>query len=430
MIDNIKNILSTIDVDGWKIIETKTKSTELFFVKKELDMNRGKDVHHIKVFVYKDFVEDNTKYKGSSSTNISPTMDDTEIKEKLEDAAFAATFVKNEYYPLVKPVDMDVKNMNSTSSPISEWVNGLVDGIFKYDTLEKGSINSSELFINDVSTRIVNSEGVDVSYEGYEGQLEFITNWTEDGEEIELYRDIKFSDYNPDYLSEEVNHMLNMSKEKAMATNTPNLEKQTILLTGEPVKEFFNYYYQRANTRAIYEQISTEKLNESIQGDSINGDLVTIKLDPVMNNSSKSKPYDNDGLPLKEVTIIKDGILKSYWGNTRFSSYLDIEPTGDIENIVVEGGSKSVEDFKKEPYLELLAFSDFQVNPITGDFAGEIRLGRYFDGEKTIPVSSGSISGNIKEVQKNMYLSKEINQDNNFIGPKTIQLFDIDISGS
>lgn len=433
MIKTIKEVLSNIKgIDGWKINEEKGESSELFFVKQELDMNRGKKVHKYKVTVYKNFEIGDDKFTGSSTINISPNMDVNEIKEDIEEAVFAASFVKNQYYPLVKPSDIDQPKMRSKffEAPISKWLPDLTEAIFKSDNKDRGNINSAELFLNKKWNRIINSEGLDISYDSYSGNLELITNWTEEGEEIELYRDISFSDYSPDMIIEEVENMLNMSKEKALATPTPSLKNQNIILTGDPVKEFFGYYYIHANAQSVYEKISTLKLNENIQGEDIKGDLVTITLDPFMKNSSSSRPYDNDGFSLKEVPIFKNGILENYWGDQRHSSYLGIEPTGRIENFIVDGGSKSVDELKSDTYLELLAFSDFQMNPLTGDFAGEIRLGRYYDGSKVVPVTGGSISGNIKEVHKNMYLSKELQQDNNYIGPKSIQLFNINVSGN
>ena len=84
---------------------------------------------------------------------------------------------------------------------------------------------------------------------------------------------------------------------------------------------------------------------------------------------------------------------------------------------------------KQRPYLELLAFSDFQMDPLNGDFGGEIRLGRYFDGKGTTFVTGGSISGNIREVQTEMILSKELQRENHFGGPQTIQLSNVAVSG-
>jgi len=433
MISLIKKILNSMkNIDGWKISEQKVESSELFFIKQELDMNRCKNVHLLQVTVYKNFEEDGNKFTGSSSTNIYPTMGEDEIKEKLEETAFAASFIKNPYYPLVKPTEESQATIESKffDAPISNWLPSLTEAIFKLDNEDNGYVNSAELFLNKFENRIMNSQGVDLSFNNYKGYLEFITNWKEDGEEVELYKDLHFSDYQPEMISEEVKNMLNISKERSVGIPTPSLKNHSIILTGEHVKTFLDYYYTQSNVRSVYEQISTAKLNDNIQGVDVSGDLVTIKLDPLMKNSTMSAPYDSDGFPLKEVTIFEKGILRRYWGDQRYSSYMNMEPTGNIPNFVVEGGSVSAEEFKQEPYMELLAFSDFQMDPLTGDFAGEIRLGRYFDGEKIISVVGGSISGNIKDVQKEMYLSKELQQCNNFIGPKYIKLLNLNISGN
>lgn len=53
----------------------------------------------------------------------------------------------------------------------------------------------------------------------------------------------------------------------------------------------------------------------------------------------------------------------------------------------------------------------------------------YFDETRTIPVTGGSISGNIRDVQGRMVLSKELQTENNFIGPKILQLFNVSITG-
>jgi PmbA protein len=432
MLDLIRKVLINCkDIDGWKVVEREIKSNELFFIKKDLDMNRVKDVHHFAITVYKDFDENGTKFKGSSSTKIHPTMNENEIKAAVESAAFAAKFVKNPYYPLVKPAETVQPQLNSNFSekPMVEWLPEMTEAIYKADRYEKGWINSAELFINQVSTRIVNSEGVDVSYDNYMGEFEFVTNWTEESEEVELYRDVKFANYNSEWFTQNVEEMLSLSRGRAIAKPMPSLGKHTVLLTGEGARGLLDFYNTQANVKFVFEGISTAKVGESIQGENIKGDIINIKLDPFIENSSESASYDNDGLPLSTVNLIENGILKSYWGNMQYSHYMDIKPTGSIRNIVVEGGSKSAAEFKKEPYLELVSFSNFQMDPFTGDFGGEVRLGWYFDGERTIPVTGGAVTGNIKDVQQEMYLSKEIQVDNNFIGPKTIQLFNVSVAG-
>lgn len=432
MIENIKKIISSLDnISAYKIIENKINSTELFFIKKELQMDRIKDVHHFRVTVYKDFEENGAKFRGSSTTKIHPTMSDEEIKTVLMEASFAANFVKNPYYPLVNAnnspsFDKSTVEEIAADGRIADYINS----IYEVDVFKNGSINSCELFLNSLSTRIVNSEGIDVSFNGTKGQIEFIINWKEAEEEIELYKDMHFSTYDGNMISSEVRDLLLKGREKSIAAHTPNLKKFTVLLTGEPVAEFFSYYTMQASAQSIYNKISTAKLGENIQGDQVLGDHVTLSLDPYMKNSSYSEPYDEDGFLLNPVHLYKDGILENYWGDMRYCYYLNIPATGIIKNVNVAPGSRSIEDMKISPYLELCAFSDFQMDSLTGNFAGEIRLGWYFDGKTTVPVSGGSVSGNIMEVQKEFYFSKEVQKSNSFFGPKTIQLFNISIAGN
>lgn len=432
MIEVIKGILSgCTEISGYKIVEDKIESSELFFVRKGLDMDRAKNVHHFRITIYKNFEEEGVKYTGSSIVKIHPTMKEDEIKAAIEGAAFAAGYVKNEYYPLPKPTSFSAQPIVSRFSerPISEFASLISESVYKEDSYNNGGINSTEVFLDKIYKRIVNSEGIDVSYEKYIGEVEFITDWKEDGEEIELYRDIKFSE--PDFhkITEEVATMLQMAKERASASMLPALENCTVLLTGEPVRDFFSYYYDQASAQFAYNNLSIAKLDESIQGTEVKGDLINLRLDPNLENSATSAPYDNDGLPLSMVTIFENGKLKRYYGDARYSHYLNTEPTGLIENVVVEGGSRSYEEMTSKPHFELISFSSFQMDSITGDFGGEIRLGWYYDGKKRIPVTGGSVTGNIGEVQAEMYFSKELQQDNKFKGPRSVQLFNMSISG-
>ena len=75
------------NVDEYSIVESNISSTELFFIKDELQMNRGKDVTHINVTVYRNFEEQGTTFKGSSITQLSPTMSLDEMEALIDIAA-------------------------------------------------------------------------------------------------------------------------------------------------------------------------------------------------------------------------------------------------------------------------------------------------------------------------------------------------------
>lgn len=432
MINKVISLLKdNTRISGFKLHEKNTESVELFFIKKSLDMDRAKAVSHLTLTVYVDFEEADISYRGSSSSEIHPTMTKEEILKTIERLSFAASFVKNPMYPLVAKSSISPKmsTSNLSEKPLYEWIPEMTKAIYKEDTFDKGGINSAELFLNKTATRIINSQGVDVSYVNYSGTLEFITTWKEDSEEIELYKNLNFSSFTPQLFHKEIANMISQCKDKAIAKPTPNLDKICVLLTGTSVIEFFSYYYDQATANSVYNKISTLKVGNNVQAENIVGDKLSITLDPKLDNSTFSVPYDDDGFLLSKIELYKNGLLKRNFGNVRFSHYLNIEPTGDIYNTIISSGSKSKLELKQAPYLELIAFSDFQMDSLTGDFAGEIRLGYYYNGSSIVPVTGGSLSGNIKNVHNDMYLSKELQQDNNFVGPETILLNNVSIAG-
>jgi PmbA protein len=178
----------------------------------------------------------------------------------------------------------------------------------------------------------------------------------------------------------------------------------------------------RPDYQMKYQGYFDVNVGDKLQGD-IEGDALNMSIKAKLDNSVFSAPCDADGFVLEDRIIISNGEVVSGYGSQRFASYLGEEPTGSYRNINVEGGSLTKEDMKK-PHIELISFSDFQTNPLTGDFGGEIRLARYFDGDKYIPYYGGAITGNIKEIQGNFLLSEEIVEQNNYKGPKYIQFND------
>ena len=97
---------------------------------------------------------------------------------------------------------------------------------------------------------------------------------------------------------------------------------------------------------------------------------------------------------------------------------------------MTEGGSKTEAELRCGKYLEPVEFSDFSVNPITGDIAGEIRLAYLHDGDEVTVVSGGSVSGNVNELFQNVGFSKELRQYNNAVVPAVVRLENVTISGA
>lgn len=431
--EQIKLLLESLDnIYGWKIVEEIRTAEEVFFIKKKLDMNRSKEVHIFKVTLYVKFEEEGEVYLGQATAELAPFMEEDEMISILNDTKSAASFIKNKFYELPnqdKGESEITKNQFSTGE-LYEWIPKLTRAIYKADIHEDGAINSLEIFLNKSEKHIISSEGIDVQFSSYKVVIDLVAEWNGGKEPVELSTMLELGDINLDILEKEVASLIEETKERAYAKKTPNLSSTSVILTGKAVKEFLEYYQFKANAKAKYEGLSDYKIGEDIQGEVVTGEKLNIKMLPTLKGSSQSAPYDNDGILLKPVDLIKDGVLKTMLGTQQFASYIGIEPTGKLSNMVVGLGTISIDEIKLDSYIELVSFSDFQMRPISGDLGGEIRLANYYDGKETIAVTGGSLSTNVKDVQGSMVFSSEYVQYNTYYGPKYILFKDMAIAGS
>ena len=432
----MKNIIKLLKnhpkVDEWQFLANDISSNELFFIKDELQMNRAKDVSKYLLTVFKNFEVDGKKYKGSSSTNLSPTFTDEEINKLIEQAALAASFVMNEYYDIPNPTDdiaPVIESSFSKGNPL-ESISNLVKDLYSEDNQFDAFVNSAEFFINKRTVRLMNSKGLDVSYVNYRGEIELITEAMGLEESIELFDIIHFSDYDPEAIKTTIREQLYQTSLRAKAIPLPEVGDIPVILDGKASAQLWGYYINQVSAASKYQHIHNNKPGDNLQGEDTIGDKVTLTLKPVIKNSASNTYYDVDGTFLKERVVVEDGIFKNYFADKRFADYLNCEATGNIGNIVVSPGTQTEKELKQGKYLEVISFSAFQANPMTGDFGGEFRLAIYFDGEKEIPVTLGVVTANINDAQKEMFLSKELERAENHIGPKVIKFNKMTIAGN
>src|SRR6056297_39718 len=423
MIERIIKLLKASDATCWKLQKNTVDSEEYFFVREKVDLGRAKRVNHFDVTVYKDFSENDQHYRGSSSVSLSPLLNQEELKEAIQGAVFAAGFVKNPWYPITESHVMDFKRKDCS---LEEETKDSVAAILKAQRDTKAWVNSAELFVNDIQTKILNSEGLDVSYSKYQTYLETVVS-ASGKEEVELYDEFKLSTPDSVLIKERISGLLSMVHERSIAQATPSLKEVPIILTGEPVKEFMRYYFQQANAHLKYDKISQAEVGKSVQGKET-GDKITMEIIAELEGSYYNSPVDDDGFLIKSENIVENGLLEKFWGDLRYSHYLGVEPTGAANNFKVYPGKQMIEQLRATPHLEVTHFSAIDADMATGDFGGEIRLGWYHDGSNKIPVSGGSITGNIRELSS-MKLSKETHLEGDYFGPRSIKIEGFKISG-
>ena len=404
------DLLDSSDLYGWKIVEIKKKSTELYYVLDKLETNRSTSEILYNVTVY---VLENNKV-GASSFDIYPYMDNVEIKRKIELNKQNASFALNDYYELPKYEHLHHRDLNTNLSgdPI-KVLEKIKDSIFKVKS--EAYLAATEFFLTEIDERLINSNGIDVKQKNYKLNIELIPTY----KDVETYKMLELENYDLVELKKEVKELLNLSIKRYEAKELEEKENINIILENDEVAQLLSFFTDDLTYGAKYQHININEIGDSVQG-KIKGDKLTIKMVPYYSGCIGSRDFDGDGVILKEVSLIEKGIAKSMYGSYRFGYYLKEKPTGVLPVTVVKEGNKTFDDFKKNKYIRCARFSNMQLDSNTGFFGGEVRLGFYFDGKKEIPVTGFSISGNINELKKELYLSKETVNLPNYHGPKYI----------
>ncbi|MCD7863495.1 MAG: metallopeptidase TldD-related protein [Lachnospiraceae bacterium] len=425
MIDQILKVLKEQRISEYLLCDTIKETVELFFIKKDLDMRRAENVHSCTVTVYRDFERDGVRCKGESSFVAEPSTTEEELKQKCAKAYLATGFVGNPCYELPTGAKEDCVTVKSDMTDLSlEQVAGtMVKALFAADHDSQAFLNSAELFAEKTTCHILNAKGVDVSYIKYNVNGELVAQCKEP-QDVETYQHFSYDDLKTKELTALVSETLQMTKDRAVATTAPATGVYDVILPDEYAATIFDFYRDRSDAAYIYQHYSDYKAGDFVQGDpeKVTGCLLNLDYVPTV-------PFSPEGLPMKQLPCIADGVFQNIQASVRFAYYLNVPATGQYRKLSCAPGEETFEEMKKRPGLYIVNFSDFQMNSMNGYYGGEIRLAYLNDGEKITPVTGGSISGSIFEAQKDFVFSKETQDTSKFAGPKAVLLKNVNVAG-
>ncbi len=423
----ILDLLRASGADGWTVTDEYRKGWEFYFVRHALDQNRVRDVEHIMLTVYKRFSEDGREFLGSASAGISPTASRAEAEKLIAQLLSEAALIRNPIYKLNEP--------RGEAAPIAEEPDlRAISGDFlramrSVEESEDADINSYEIFADCVTRRFLSSTGIDVTDVYPASMTEVVVNARRAEHEIELYRMYRSGSCDAAALKANVEETLRIGRDKLRAGKTPALDKCDVVFSTDDALSIYDYFIDRMSAGMVYQHISDYEIGKRVCEDA-GGDPITIRALRHLDNSSHNGAYDSEGAPVRDMTIIEKSIAKSFYGRRMFAQYLGLEDSFDPGNFAVDGGAASAAELREGKYLEIVEFSDFQVDSMTGDIAGEIRLGYLHDGDTVKVVEGGSVSGTMRELAGTMRFSREQKQYNNYLIPAVTRLYGASITGA
>lgn len=423
MIERIKAALAANHIDLWRINRTETESVELFFVKKQLDTRRAKDVTKYEVTVFRDGGTAEQPLRGASSVELVASMSDEAVNAELAGAYLAAGYALNPMYELTAPAQGAVGCGTGAleQQPLVESAARLTEALFAADDREDAFLNSAELFVVRSAYHILSSEGTDVSWSKTTAEGEMVAQCLTP-EDVELYDRFSYEELDCAALTARVAELLTFVKDRAAAQRTLKSGKYDVVLSAGSMPELLSYYAERSAAQMLFAHYSDWKCGDAVQGE-VKGEALNLSL-------AAGSPYSGEGIPMEDRPLLQDGVLQTIHGGNRFCRYLGVQPTGDYRRIRCENpGTVSFAQMKQKPCLWVVRFSDFQMDSFTGHFGGEIRLAYLIDGESVTPVTGGSVNGSWLEAQQNLTLTTERYVSGSYNGPYAVRLPQVNVAG-
>lgn len=424
MRDTIVNKLAALGCDAWELTETVKRGWEFYFIRHRLDQNRATAVKTTEVKLYKKI--DGGKFLGSASGEISPTATEAEIDERLASLLYQAGLVKNPYYTLTDtPVAVPEKTERVDVEKLAE---DFIDALRSVAETESEDVNSYEIFVSEITRHTENSNGVSYTCTYPSSTIDLVVNARREGHEIELYRFYTSGTCDAGKLRGDIEDVLRYGKDRLLAVPTPKLKSGAVVFSTGDATEIYSYFLDRMSADFKVRRISDWELGRPVC-EGMTGDRVSVEALSSLPNSSKDFPVDAEGAVIRDRFLIRDGVAESFWGSRQFSEYLGLKDSSIVRNARFTGGSGSAEEVRGGDYLEVVEFSDFQVDPLGGDIAGEIRLGYWHHGGEVTVVTGGSISGNMNEAVRSMRFSRETAQYDTYVIPAVTRLENLRITG-
>ena len=424
MLNHIEEQIKALGCTTWELCEETTKAWEFYFIRHELDQNRIVEVRKFPVTLYRSL---EGELLGSASGEIDPTDSDGEIKKKLADIYYQASLVKNPAYKLNdKPAESPALKDVDTAAIAKDFITAMAN-VHETDT---EFVNSYEIFVKEITRHFRNSNGVEYAVRYPSSMIEVVVNARKGDHEIEVYRMLESGTCDAEKLCRDVENALRYGKDRLLSEPTPALSKYDVLLSTDDALQVYRWYFaEKTNTETIHSKLSDWKPGKMVAED-MTGDRLTLKAVSTLKNSSEDYPIDREGAVIRDRTLIRDGMVENLWGPRQFCQYLGVEESALAVNFVVEGGARSEAEIRRGDYLEVVEFSAFDVNIVSGDLAGEIRLGYLHQNGTVRIVTGGSVSGKLDEAIPTMRFSRETEQYDNWVVPRVTLLKNLKITGA
>ena len=420
---------------GWTVRHVQTRGAQIYAVPQGIEAQRDVDGERYLIDVLRNnTAADGSPGVGSGDVSLLPGDD---IEQAIDQATLVAGLVVNPVHgqpgpaplPDVPLSDSDLRK--DVSAVTLDMMERMRAAAAKHSSVR---LTAAECFGEIQHTHLVNSLGIDAEQQSTQVDLEFVLIGRVGEREAETFTAIRrrrASDMDVEaVIQERAQHTIDTLKtRKSVTWQGPVVlrnEALTTFLAGDNLNG--SVIQTLASAASKYAGISPWELGKPVFRGEVPGDPLTVWANRCLPYGAGSNRFDAEGLGAQRVQIIQENMLTAFTASQRYADYLEIPATGAFGNIELPSGKTSAADLLAEPYVEIVQFSWFNPDPITGDFATEIRFGYMVENGVRKPFKGGQLVGNYMDALANVNWSEETGFFGGYQGPTTARFNELRIA--
>lgn len=424
------------DLAGWTVRHMASREAQVYAVPRQTEAQRTVGVEQYKIDVLRRTSDSEGNHTvGSGNATLLPGGD---IDAAIEKAVLTAGLVANPVHTLPAPApmpDVDLVDSGLQNDPahLTKTVMARIQ-----DSASRNRdvyLTAAECFGEIQTTHLVNSRGIDVEQEATEINIEFVLHSQRGDDHRESFAEIGRRRAADLPVEEEIERRIRYTLDLFETADPPSWQGP-VVLRGEALAIFIagggrfgGVLHSLGSAESKYAKASSWEIGKSIFRTEVKGDPLTVWANRCIPFGMYSSRFDDEGLPAQRLELIRNNELVAFAASQRYADYLNIPATGDFGAVEIPPGSIPAASLIEEPYVEIIQFSWFNPDRITGDFATEIRFGYLVKNGEQKPFRGGQLIGNFLDALANVRWSAETGMFGNYLGPHTARFNDLKING-
>jgi PmbA protein len=421
---------------GWAVRHLINRGAQVYAVPRQMEALRVAGVEHYKINVLRQTSDaDGKQSVGSGDATVLPGGD---IETAIEKAVLTAGLVTNPVHTLPAPAPIpdvplvDVELQRDASAVTKSMMERIQTSAAGNPHVQ---LTAAECFGEVHTTRLVNSRGIDAEQEATRIDIEFVLHGQRGDRETETFTEMRRRLIADVDIENEIEQRTRHTLDLFEATSPPSWQGP-VVLHGEVLSTFMtgdslrgSVLHTLGSAEAKYARISPWEIGKSVFRSEVKGDPLTVWANRCIPFGIYSSRFDEEGLPAQRVELIRNNELVAFAASHRYADYLNVPATGAFGGLEIPGGSSPATELLSEPYVEIIQFSWFNPDAITGDFATEIRLGYLVENGIRRPFRGGQLIGNYLDALADVRWSTETGMFGSYLGPLTARFSDLKIAG-